>query len=74
MSRGSGPTTSTPGSVMISLDEGQPVVDLALGEQLHGAAATLGDPDLRLHLSAMLSFCSVALKLTPAAAPVAALG
>ena len=49
MSRGSGPTTSTPGSVMISLMKVRPMSHLAFGEQLHRASAALGDLDLRFH-------------------------
>jgi hypothetical protein len=49
MSRGSGPTTSTPGSVMISLMKVRPMSHLAFGEQLHRASAALGELDLRFH-------------------------
>jgi hypothetical protein len=47
---GNGPTTSTPGSVMILADEGQPDVHLALGECGHRAGAALRKLDLGLHL------------------------
>ena len=67
MSGGKGPTTSTPGSVMISLMKVRPMSTSPLASISMAPLPPWAILILGFMASAMPSFCSVSLKLTPAA-------
>jgi hypothetical protein len=74
ISRGSGPTASTPGSVMISLTNVRPYSISPLASSAMAPAPPWAILIVGFISSAIPSFFSVSSKLTPAAAPLAALG